>query len=181
MRNGHAVEPDPPTKATSDPQAEANFFCLGCHYNLRGLKDPRCPECGRPFDPDNPETYYLGRKGRPMGAIAQRWCRRPGLTVPIVSGVLSASTLWVGTWPLGINEEVLTILAVVWGGLLIWWFLRCWPFIVVAEMYRAPGWIYTGRKCWLTPPRLLAACVLLCILPVFCCAYCMFHSWRGYL
>ncbi len=30
-------------------QDEAN--CARCGYPLRGLEVPRCPECGRPFDP----------------------------------------------------------------------------------------------------------------------------------
>lgn len=25
--------------------------CTGCGYNLLGLAEPRCPECGLPFDP----------------------------------------------------------------------------------------------------------------------------------
>jgi hypothetical protein len=25
--------------------------CIACGYDLRGQADPRCPECGRPFDP----------------------------------------------------------------------------------------------------------------------------------
>lgn len=25
--------------------------CLGCGYDLRGQTEPRCPECGQPFDP----------------------------------------------------------------------------------------------------------------------------------
>ena len=24
--------------------------CLNCGYDLRGQRDPRCPECGREFD-----------------------------------------------------------------------------------------------------------------------------------
>jgi len=31
--------------------------CLTCSYQLRGLSQPICPECGRPFDPQNPHTY----------------------------------------------------------------------------------------------------------------------------
>ena len=26
-------------------------YCKGCGYCLRGLPEPRCPECGRAFDP----------------------------------------------------------------------------------------------------------------------------------
>ena len=31
--------------------------CLGCDYILEGLPAPRCPECGRGFDPNDPSTY----------------------------------------------------------------------------------------------------------------------------
>jgi hypothetical protein len=31
--------------------------CLACGYILDGLPEPRCPECGRAFDPARPETY----------------------------------------------------------------------------------------------------------------------------
>ena len=29
-------------------------FCLKCGYNLTGLPEPRCPECGRPFTRRSP-------------------------------------------------------------------------------------------------------------------------------
>src|SRR5687767_6979345 len=32
-------------------------YCLRCFYDLRGLPENRCPECGRFFDPDDPRTY----------------------------------------------------------------------------------------------------------------------------
>src|SRR5947209_7206968 len=32
-------------------------MCLGCGYTLLGLPEPRCPECGRPFDLSDPRTY----------------------------------------------------------------------------------------------------------------------------
>ena len=31
--------------------------CLNCGYQLHGLPDPTCPECGRAFDFDDPSTY----------------------------------------------------------------------------------------------------------------------------
>ena len=32
------------------------MFCIGCDYQLVGLAS-RCPECGRPFDPNDPSTF----------------------------------------------------------------------------------------------------------------------------
>lgn len=31
--------------------------CLTCNYALTGVAAPRCPECGRDFDPANPTTF----------------------------------------------------------------------------------------------------------------------------
>jgi hypothetical protein len=33
------------------------MYFLDCRYNLRGLTEHRCPECGRKFDPTNTNTY----------------------------------------------------------------------------------------------------------------------------
>ena len=33
--------------------------CLDCGYLLRGLPEEKCPECGRPFDADDPNTYEI--------------------------------------------------------------------------------------------------------------------------
>jgi hypothetical protein len=34
--------------------------CRACYYVLDGLTAPRCPECGSPFQPDDPHTYFVG-------------------------------------------------------------------------------------------------------------------------
>jgi len=42
-----------PASTASPPDwdaIESDFFCPLCDYNLRGLADPRCPECGFRFD-----------------------------------------------------------------------------------------------------------------------------------
>ncbi|HEX8520621.1 MAG TPA: hypothetical protein VF669_00110 [Tepidisphaeraceae bacterium] len=37
-------------------------LCLDCNYPLHGLPTPRCPECGRNFDPADPLTMNMGRE-----------------------------------------------------------------------------------------------------------------------
>lgn len=32
--------------------SSAGLHCADCGYSLRGLTEPRCPECGKRFDPD---------------------------------------------------------------------------------------------------------------------------------
>ena len=34
-----------------------HIYCLNCFYNLYGLIEHRCPECGRHFDPENTKTF----------------------------------------------------------------------------------------------------------------------------
>lgn len=40
--------------------------CRTCGYDLQGLEEHRCPECGRAFDPFDPQTFqqwpYRGRR-----------------------------------------------------------------------------------------------------------------------
>ncbi len=46
------VDSDPKRALISEPKR-----CLGCGYILDGLPEPRCPECGRGFDPADPHSY----------------------------------------------------------------------------------------------------------------------------
>jgi hypothetical protein len=47
--------------------------CLKCGYRLRGLPAPRCPECGQPFDPADPNSYY--DPARPKRSALRRFIR----------------------------------------------------------------------------------------------------------
>jgi hypothetical protein len=47
--------------------------CLTCDYPLHGLAEPRCPECGRSFDPRRPETMNFARHAGPVA----RWLMSP--------------------------------------------------------------------------------------------------------
>jgi hypothetical protein len=56
--------------------------CLDCGYVLIGLPRGRCPECGRPFDPDDPRTY----SSRPLLVRWKFWL--PGFVLAAVGGVV---------------------------------------------------------------------------------------------
>ena len=48
-----------------NPQRLASeMFCRACGYCLDGCVSPQCPECGKPFNPDDPSTFarFTGSK-----------------------------------------------------------------------------------------------------------------------
>ena len=79
------------TTASHDPPAPRSLprYCRGCNYDLRATtsENPRCPECGRPFDPANPRTT----RRRPV----RRWLRHVRRAV---AGVLILFLLLAGVW-----------------------------------------------------------------------------------
>lgn len=47
------------------------IYCLDCRYCLYGLREHRCPECGRGFDPEDSTTYSATvKKKRSRVAVA---------------------------------------------------------------------------------------------------------------
>jgi hypothetical protein len=53
MHGADSAQEVPPTMTAAAPEGQANthdIACPMCEYNLRGLTEPRCPECGYRFD-----------------------------------------------------------------------------------------------------------------------------------
>lgn len=79
-------QPPGPIGAT-DRESEDTGYCASCGYNLRGLAEARCPECGVPFDPD--ALRY--------GSVA--WCKtaisylRTAAFVQVVAGCVMLTAL----------------------------------------------------------------------------------------
>lgn len=65
--------------------------CLACGYSLRGLPEPKCPECGRSFDPADASSYDT----RPPGWRWRRWIKRG-----IAAGMIGA--IGIGLFPRGL-------------------------------------------------------------------------------
>ena len=66
------------------------FTCKRCGYDLHGLPEPRCPECGTGFDPAERERI-LARIHSPLPKARYRWI------APLVV-VLLALTVAAGLW-----------------------------------------------------------------------------------
>lgn len=78
--------------ASSPPSSGPRpMHCRSCGYILIGLSEPRCPECGRAFDPHDPATFRRDLPtGRDLGLLlAWTWLAVSGLLVAyFVSGLL---------------------------------------------------------------------------------------------
>src|SRR2546430_1645580 len=87
------------------PQREAPQpigLCLDCRYALRWLPTPRCPECGREFNPLDPATMNMGRE---LSAVAQ-WVLGPvRWPVNLASWGALAFALWSARLP---GEQIAT-------------------------------------------------------------------------
>jgi hypothetical protein len=145
----------PLSSAEPGPQA----YCLGCRYNLRGLTEPRCPECGRAFDPGDPRTWSTTaiRKRRlsvlipiyvlPLALLAAFWIqfvltRGPrygirGLGSAVWATALSACgpILWVlPDWCYRAPAAVYVLVALLWGGWL--------ALVSRSPLRRLPYWVH---------------------------------------
>ncbi len=66
--------------------------CLDCDYQLDGLEQARCPECGRAFDPDDEETFASYGRSSPLF-----WTAVVILCFPVIAiGLMLAS--WLAAW-----------------------------------------------------------------------------------
>lgn len=71
------------------------MYCRQCHYDLRGQTTNRCPECGKAFDPNNPDSFYPQ-----YPSFSQRW------------GIFIES-------PIGWRGTVLVLICMYWFGFII--------------------------------------------------------------
>jgi hypothetical protein len=87
--------------------------CWECGYSLRGLTTPRCPECGRKFDPADERTMNMGWEVR---RVVKWLMRPPGWPTHLLTGAAVIMSLWAAAAPMGrdsfmdlLNLRVLSI------------------------------------------------------------------------
>src|SRR5215207_7908717 len=132
------IEAEP--HAPSEPKPIG--LCLGCNYPLWGLPTPRCPECGREFDPLDPTTMIMGRALTPLARWALGPLRWP---VNVMSWLAIGYALWMARLPGGQIRNSSSLWILVALGL----FWLAWPVIRVT-IAKNRGWpqslVMRGQK-----------------------------------
>jgi hypothetical protein len=144
------------SRVAVEPPPEA--LCRNCRYALRGLADPRCPECGEPFDPCDIGTMYLPTW---HGWLARRFLKPAGVVMYAWAMLGALFIYWLGHWDSNITigrtaaagydvvlpkwvpidffyMSISTIAGWVWFLLLVAWVIRACARRLVVEMYRLP-------------------------------------------
>jgi hypothetical protein len=73
----------------------SSALCLCCNYPLKGLGQPRCPECGHAFEPQDVRTYNTGK---PLGRVARWWLKPTGVWIIAAAGVAGVLLIAARTW-----------------------------------------------------------------------------------
>ena len=122
--------------------AESEYkHCLRCGYILDHLPEPRCPECGLEFDPDQPATYRYPQprqSARPYFIVACTgglmlligYCLMPGSPLMSYYGWASIPD-WIAT---------VIVLSQIVGWFVLWWtFLRGLYVLLHGQRFRNLG------------------------------------------
>jgi uncharacterized protein YneF (UPF0154 family) len=160
--------------------------CWECGYSLRGLETPRCPECGRAFNPNDPTTMNMGIAVGPV----KRWLMRPpGWPLYLLTGVAAVVSVWAAAAPTpagafvdvlgspddwsGLAQDVGSPYGrFLWAALLWTILLGAWIVRRVARgitvlrlsKQKAPAFAYWRR--WLCPLLIFLLTVLCCLSPL---------------
>jgi hypothetical protein len=95
------------------------MHCLNCGYNLRALEHDSCPECGRGFSPEEPDTYGAANTHRLL-----RWAKVAGwVAAMIAAGVGMASAIAMTTG----KHDVIAFI--------FYWVLALLPLVIACMAY----------------------------------------------
>lgn len=140
--------------------------CLDCKYPLRGLTGNRCPECGREFDPGDPNTMYFRRV---PGRVTSFLLRPPGWPMHAAAALTAVLLLVSVSVPGTILPLLMLVIlsSLVLAGL---WVVRYAAALRLVRYYGDPGLKRPGsRRRWLTVPLIAVTTFLLLLVQVPLC------------
>ena len=100
-------------------------LCWECNYSLQGLATPRCPECGRPFDPADAATMNMDTH---VGPVARWLMSPPGWPIFALVGLAALISLWAAATPMPSGHVILVTRG------LLGWFERSSPGSVLTSI-----------------------------------------------
>ncbi|MFN3168117.1 MAG: hypothetical protein ACE37H_13735 [Phycisphaeraceae bacterium] len=108
------------------------MHCTECGYDLRGLSEHACPECGRAFDPADQQSFGKrhAARYRELARIAGWLC--------VITAVIPAL---IATWQIATGRQDLMIVIMVWLFALVPLALLCCAWVgCLAGAGRLPSW-----------------------------------------
>lgn len=102
-------------------QVPSDAVCLQCKYHLYGLPEPRCPECGRAFDPPDNTTYRCAET--PRWAY---WAQPPHRLMSLLAIVLACLVIEDASKPYPFNLSTIGLGLVVSTFTGLDWLMRIW-------------------------------------------------------
>ncbi len=130
------IRPSHPDKPNADdPLNLVGLRCTACGYNLTGLMQCRCPECGREFEPAGVRAYWeMKSRTAPARVVA----------LSMISCALACLALVfllnrpLRPWPIGLSVVAVVVLGSVSivAGFRMLWYYRGKPLTSVPVAYR---------------------------------------------
>jgi hypothetical protein len=139
-------------------------FCLKCRYPLRGLPEPRCPECGTVFHPNDRHTFLVAGQ-RPIGPTARWLYRPPGRVFRFICVFVALLAFLSGISP-GCILPFALLSAFLFPILMGIWTLRLVISLSVAFWYKPPMGGMKSALAWVWPPGVFLLAIILYILNV---------------
>jgi hypothetical protein len=182
---------DPMTPTATEHDAPPAGLCWECGYPLQGLPTPRCPECGRSFDPVDPTTMNTGQV---VGPVTRWLMSPPGWAMYLLLAGAVVVSVWACVVPtrVGAFSDILSAMLLsprswrwrlngIWGNLdypagrflvgvvlwsmlaLVWIVRRVARGVTVRRVSRQRAATFAYWRRWLVVPVIFGVTTLVCM------------------